>query len=68
MSIIENNRTDSAVADSAPAGWYPDPAGSHKLRLWDGSAWTNQLERRNSGVQPVYKYGEDGRVTRQFDY
>jgi Protein of unknown function (DUF2510) len=21
-------------------GWYPDPAGSARLRLWDGSRWT----------------------------
>lgn len=25
---------------AVPAGWYPDPAGRHELRYWDGSAWT----------------------------
>ncbi|CAN5308290.1 hypothetical protein BH11ACT4_BH11ACT4_11250 [soil metagenome] len=63
MSITEEDRTDTA-----PAGWYPDPAGSHKLRLWNGSEWTNQLEREGSGVQPVYRYAADGSITRQFDY
>jgi hypothetical protein len=28
---------------SAVPGWYPDPAGSRELRLWDGEAWTSQL-------------------------
>lgn len=23
-----------------PAGWYPDPAGLHEKRYWDGSNWT----------------------------
>jgi hypothetical protein len=22
-----------------PAGWYPDPADPHGIRLWDGRAW-----------------------------
>lgn len=59
--------TDTQSA-AAPYGWYPDPAGSHKLRLWNGSAWTDRLERQESGVQPVFGYSADGRVTRQFDY
>lgn len=63
MSIIDKSRTDAA-----PFGWYPDPAGSHKLRLWNGSEWTNELENAKSGVQPVFGYSEDGRITRQFDY
>lgn len=63
MSLIENKRTEAA-----PFGWYPDPAGSHKLRLWTGSGWTDELERKGAGVQPVYGYSADGRVTRQFDY
>lgn len=63
MSIIEDT-----TAEPAPSGWYPDPAGSYKLRLWNGSEWTDKLERESSGVQPVYGYSESGAVTRQFDY
>jgi len=63
MSIIENRGTEVA-----PFGWYPDPAGSHKLRLWNGTEWTDKLERKSSGVQPVYGYAADGSVTRRFDY
>lgn len=25
---------------SAPAGWHDDPEGSHRLRYWDGTCWT----------------------------
>lgn len=28
---------------SAPAGWYPDPAGAPDQRWWDGAQWTAQL-------------------------
>ncbi|HET6914610.1 MAG TPA: DUF2510 domain-containing protein [Acidimicrobiales bacterium] len=27
-----------------PAGWYPDPAGSHGQRYWDGGRWTESVE------------------------
>ena len=30
-------------ADNSP-GWYKDPAGSGRLRWWDGSDWTEHLE------------------------
>ncbi|HUY66846.1 MAG TPA: DUF2510 domain-containing protein [Acidimicrobiales bacterium] len=25
---------------AAPPGWHPDPSGSHQLRWWDGTRWT----------------------------
>jgi hypothetical protein len=31
----------------APAGWYPDPAGIHSQRYWDGGQWTTQVVDRN---------------------
>ncbi len=27
----------------APAGWYPDPSAVHRLRYWDGRAWTEHV-------------------------
>lgn len=32
------------------AGWYPDPQGSHSLRYWDGTRWTDAL---SSAVPPA---------------
>lgn len=34
--------TENENANSLPAAaWYPDPRGSHELRYWDGTAWTD---------------------------
>jgi hypothetical protein len=27
----------------SPPNWYPDPAGSDRLRWWDGARWTDEL-------------------------
>lgn len=30
----------------APPGWYPDQAGRHEYRYWDGTDWTAQVSDR----------------------
>ncbi|MDR1082916.1 MAG: DUF2510 domain-containing protein [Coriobacteriales bacterium] len=37
-----------------PAGWYPDPSGNtSKLRYWDGTQWTEQLQDAASVATPA---------------
>ena len=33
----------AGVPASAPAGWFPDPAGRSAWRRWDGATWTDQV-------------------------
>ena len=36
------------------ADWYPDPAGRHELRYWDGLAWTGKVsDRGQPAVDPI---------------
>ena len=30
-------------SDSHGPNWYPDPAGKHEYRWYDGNAWTDQV-------------------------
>ncbi|MHB8467300.1 MAG: DUF2510 domain-containing protein [Acidimicrobiales bacterium] len=40
-------RSDAtSVRDASAPGWYPDPLGTDRLRLWDGLRWTDQLRAR----------------------
>jgi hypothetical protein len=39
---------------AAVAGWYPDPAGRHEHRFWDGARWTdNVVDHGVRGVDPL---------------
>ncbi|GAC1484413.1 MAG: hypothetical protein NVS1B16_13820 [Pseudarthrobacter sp.] len=40
---------------AAPAGWYTDPAGTGRLRWWDGSAWTDQFSTPSQQVPVVFQ-------------
>lgn len=33
----------ATVQTVAPAGWFPDPSGAHRLRYWDGRTWTEHI-------------------------
>lgn len=43
----------SFSAESPPAGWYPDPAGSGGERYWDGGTWS-QVTRPAGGLSGEY--------------
>lgn len=31
------------AADAPPAGWYPDPEGTSRLRWWEGTDWSDHF-------------------------
>jgi len=46
---LRSLREIGASGDAAP-GWYPDPAGRHGARYWDGKAWTERVS--DTGTDP----------------
>jgi len=48
---------------SAPPAWYPDPAGRHEHRWWDGTQWTAHVaDRGQAGLDPLEGPGAPGTV------
>lgn len=46
------------MADT-PAGWYPDPSGDQqKIRYWDGSGWTDQVQDNPNAPAAAPAYGQ----------
>lgn len=48
------------IEDAPPAGWYPDPEGTSRLRWWEGTDWSDRYRARPPkvyvevpGEQPV---------------
>lgn len=39
------------MTSTPPANWYPDPAGNHQFRYWDGATWTHHAA--DNGVQVI---------------
>jgi hypothetical protein len=36
------------------AGWYPDPAGRHERRWYDGNRWSEHVSDQNRpGIDPI---------------
>jgi len=44
-----SNVTPGAI----PAGWYADPAGSTKMRWWDGTQWTESFQEPYSTAASI---------------
>ena len=43
-----------------PADWYPDPSDDHRLRYWDGSAWTAHVAPAPVPARPTGPTTPDG--------
>ena len=41
------------MATGDEAGWYPDAAGRHELRYWDGGAWTDNVSDKGIAAKDL---------------
>lgn len=39
------------IEDAPPAGWYPDPEGTSRLRWWEGTDWSDRYRARPLEVE-----------------
>jgi hypothetical protein len=44
MTVANPNNFVAPMTSQAPAGWYPDPAGTSGRRWWDGQSWSATVE------------------------
>jgi hypothetical protein len=51
-----------ATTPPVPAGWYTDPAGSSRLRWWDGAVWTDNYQDPYSATAVELKAPEGTKV------
>ncbi len=50
------------MTSNPPAAWHPDPAGTNRLRWWDGQQWTEHYQPmpQQQPQQPASSYPQQG--------
>ena len=46
--LVTKRRDPSSSSGPSAPGWFPDPAGRHDHRYFDGAAWTTRVRSNNS--------------------
>lgn len=55
--VLGVQMTNSSNGPTPPPGWYHDPAGTGRLRWWDGALWTDQFSAPHAAAYPPGPYG-----------